>query len=154
MVWLDQICSKFIIPYCVMEKELSYNKGAMGLDMYMMYGDKNAPVDNRTNTDELIYWRKFNALHRWFVDVLQDGVDNCQLTTVSKDDLTRLIADIRRVIAGEIVDELEPRSGCFFGSLEKDDYYTTQMNKALKDFENLLNGFDFENNNLYYASSW
>lgn len=56
-----------------MEKELSYNKGVMGLDMYMMYGDKNAPADNRTSTD-VIYWRKFNALHRWFVDVLQGGL--------------------------------------------------------------------------------
>jgi len=126
----------------------------MGLDMYMMYGDKNAPVGDRTNPDELLYWRKFNALHRWFVDVLQGGVDGCQLTQVTKEDLSRLIGDIRRVLAGETVEELEPRAGCFFGSLEKDEHYTTRMNKALVDFENLSNEFDFENNNLYYASSW
>ncbi len=122
----------------------------------MMYGDKSAPVGDRTNPDELLllYWRKFNALHRWFVDVLQGGVDECQLTQVTKDDLSRLIGDIRRVLAGETVEELEPRAGFFFGSLDKDEYYTSRMNKALVDFEKLLSEFDFENNNLYYASSW
>ena len=34
--------------------------------------------DRITNiTEELGYWRKANQIHRWFVENVQDGVDNC-----------------------------------------------------------------------------
>jgi len=36
------------------------------------------------------YWRKANAIHKWFVDNIQDGKDKCQTTYVSKENLEKL----------------------------------------------------------------
>ena len=36
------------------------------------------------------YWRKANAIHKWFVDNVQDGRDECQTTYVSKENLEKL----------------------------------------------------------------
>jgi hypothetical protein len=30
--------------------------------------------------EDVAYWRKANAIHKWFVDNCQDGVDECQET--------------------------------------------------------------------------
>lgn len=40
---------------------------------------------------EVGYWRKANAIHRWFVDNVQDGVDNCGSYEVSKEQLEELL---------------------------------------------------------------
>ena len=36
----------------------------MGLDMMLVY-----------DGDQIASWRKANAIHKWFVDNVQDGVD-------------------------------------------------------------------------------
>jgi hypothetical protein len=40
--------------------------------------------------EEVAYWRKFNALHGWFVNNLANGVDNCQEIYVSNENLKEL----------------------------------------------------------------
>ena len=37
------------------------------------------------------YWRKANAIHRWFVEKCQNGVDECKSTDVSREQLTQLL---------------------------------------------------------------
>lgn len=37
------------------------------------------------------YWRKANAIHKWFVDNVQNGVDNCEYYEVSKEQLEELL---------------------------------------------------------------
>jgi hypothetical protein len=44
------------------------------------------------------YWRKANAIHRWFVDRVQEGKDECQRSYVSKEQLHSLRADCRKVL--------------------------------------------------------
>lgn len=52
----------------------------MGLDMYL-----------RTDDDEqAAYWRKANAIHAWFVTHVQDGIDECQDSPVTRAQLTEL----------------------------------------------------------------
>lgn len=41
--------------------------------------------------DEVGYWRKANAIHKWFVDNVQNGVDNCEHYEVSKKQLEELL---------------------------------------------------------------
>ena len=43
------------------------------------------------------YWRKFNALHSWFIENLADGVDNCQRIPVEIDDLKKLLGTLKEV---------------------------------------------------------
>ena len=39
---------------------------------------------------EAAYWRKVNAVHRWFVHTVQGGEDDCRLSLVHADDLRAL----------------------------------------------------------------
>lgn len=42
--------------------------------------------------NEFAYWRKFNALHAWFVKNCQNGVDQCQPSRrITKDDFQKLL---------------------------------------------------------------
>lgn len=50
-------------------------------------------------TERAGYWRKANAIHKWFVDNTQDGVDECQTTEVDKEKLSELLALCRTVLA-------------------------------------------------------
>lgn len=49
------------------------------------------------------YWRKANAIHKWFVDNVQDGVDECQETEVDKPKLAELLVLCRKVVETAIV---------------------------------------------------
>lgn len=75
--------------------------------------------------EEVGYWRKFNALHNWFVKNVQNGEDNCQPHYVSKDKMQELIKVLQKVIKDKTKakQELPTTSGFFFGSTEYDEYY-------------------------------
>ncbi len=47
---------------------------------------------------EVMYWRKANQIHKWFVDNVQDGEDDCGRYLVSKTQLTELIKLCERVL--------------------------------------------------------
>lgn len=55
--------------------------------------------------EQVCYWRKANHIHKWFVDNCQEGVDECQKTTVSTGQLKELLETCRKVIE---VAKLEP----------------------------------------------
>lgn len=40
---------------------------------------------------EVAYWRKANQIHKWFVDNVQDGNDDCGTYYVSREDLKKLL---------------------------------------------------------------
>lgn len=44
------------------------------------------------------YWRKANAIHRWFVEKCQDGKDECQETYISAEQLRELVDQCKRVL--------------------------------------------------------
>jgi hypothetical protein len=47
--------------------------------------------------EEVGYWRKFNALHSWFVENTQDGEDKCQESYVGKDQMEELLSTLKQV---------------------------------------------------------
>jgi hypothetical protein len=53
-----------------------------------------------------VYWRKANAIHQWFVDNVQNGVDDCGTYSVSAEDLQRL-ADL----CDEVLSKIEMEDG-------------------------------------------
>lgn len=103
---------------------------------------------------EAAYWRKFNALHNWFVQRVQDGVDECQTSPIDEDTLVDLLDDINAVLNGEVVEDLEPVSGFFFGSTEKDEWYAESMLEAKDTIEMLIKDTDFDKYRLFYRASW
>jgi len=52
------------------------------------------------------YWRKANAIHKWFVDNVQEGVDDCREYWVGREQLTEL-----RDACQEVLDSLELEDG-------------------------------------------
>lgn len=47
--------------------------------------------------EEVAYWRKFNALHNWFVQNCANGVDNCEEVYVPKETLKELLSNLKDV---------------------------------------------------------
>lgn len=101
------------------------------------------------------YWRKANAIHQWFVNNCQNGVDECQETYVGRDDLQKLFDTVSLVLSDhdKANELLPPQSGFFFGSTEIDDYYIQDLEYTKELLEKILsseeNDWDF-----YYRSSW
>ena len=52
------------------------------------------------------YWRKANAIHRWFVDNVQDGYDDCGYYEVTKEQLEELLG-----ICNTIITEIKMKHG-------------------------------------------
>lgn len=49
--------------------------------------------------EEVVYWRKANAIHAWFVRNGADGIDNCQDVEVSREQLQTLLDLVTTVLA-------------------------------------------------------
>lgn len=47
--------------------------------------------------EEVGYWRKANHIHKWFVDNVQDGKDDCGTYEVTDEQLTELLSICKRV---------------------------------------------------------
>lgn len=50
--------------------------------------------------EDVGYWRKANAIHRWFVENVQDGIDDCGCYEVSKEQLEELLETCIKVRDG------------------------------------------------------
>lgn len=111
----------------------------MGLDMYLnrkLYvkrwehnGDDNFTVTVKKKNkkypgvnpdrishivEEAMYWRKANQIHKWFVESVQDGKDDCAEYHVSTDDLIKLRELCKRVIDTAILEDGKMENGYTF----------------------------------------
>ena len=103
--------------------------------------------------EEAGYWRKANAIHKWFVDNCQDGVDDCRDAYVGFDDLQALLDLCRIVIIDKSKAEqlLPSTSGFFFGNTEYDEWYYNDIQNTIEILEKAVEDKDGE---YYYSSSW
>ena len=86
----------------------------MGLDMYLKTNSKKVcKAANKASGSEewqiphgtAIYWRKANQIHRWFVENVQYGEDDCGTYGVEVEKLIELRDTCRKVLdASELVD--------------------------------------------------
>jgi hypothetical protein len=110
--------------------------------------------DRITNiTEELGYWRKANQIHRWFVENVQNGVDNCGEYFVSKADLQSLLDVCLAVkLDHSQAEELLPAgSGFFFGNTDYDEWYYNDIDNTIDILKEALTD---DNASYYYSSSW
>jgi len=111
------------------------------------------PAKIQTIVEEIGYWRKANAIHKWFVDNVQDGVDECQRSYVDSAQLGILLESVERVLADHsLAPELLPtQSGFFFGGTEYDEWYF----KDLEDTKSILTAaLEQQAGDFYYRASW
>lgn len=102
--------------------------------------------------EDVAYWRKANAIHKWFVDNVQDGEDDCNDHYVDIEKLKELIQVCKDVIADHSKAEqlLPVQSGFFFGETEYNEYYFGCLQDTIDMLEPLLE----ESGDFYYRSSW
>lgn len=160
----------------------------MGLDMYLkrkiyyglnykhnnIEGKKtkiviNDEVVDHTDLEEISfqvgYWRKFNALHNYFVENIQEGVDDCKEYWISEEKLKDIINLCQKDI--EYLDTLKlendiyinvddeklnliPKSGFFFGSTEINTWHYEMLKNTINQLTEALS----INGDFYYQSSW
>lgn len=153
----------------------------MGLDMYLrgrryLYGDREDRNIGQEVQDlfpelanrqrewggavvkeieiEAGYWRKANHIHKWFVDHVQDGEDDCRTYPVSREKLTELLELCQRVLGfRHLANELLPtQEGFFFGATSYDDGYYQDIEHTIQVLEDALKlpeSWSFQ-----YYSSW
>lgn len=137
----------------------------------------------KTLFDEVGYWRKANNIHNWFVENIQNGIDECDYYVVQKDDIIQLLDTVNKVIDSlkgkktiskvitngessfsikvyedadlEVAKDLLPtQEGFFFGTTHYTDYYFENLKETKKILTKIVNNFSFDKNYLIYHSSW
>jgi len=159
----------------------------MGLDMYLnaerffggysdpqgrdqmiaVLGDERPPMcvsdASAALSFEVAYWRKANAVHRWFVENVQNGEDDCRKVDVSLDQLRDLVGLCETLLGkrdAELAEEYLPtESGFFYGSTDYDDWYWDCLQLTVDQVKPLLMWFDEDPRraaqwDVSYRSSW
>ena len=148
----------------------------MGLDMYLtaeryLWSSEKLISDEVANllklnldgermrvesiTAEAIYWRKANAIHKWFVENVQGGEDNCQRFYVEREQLTELRNMCAKLCTQrEMAEETLPTAdGFFFGSTEYDEWYWNDIEGTVQGIDKALKTFD-DKWQFHYRASW
>lgn len=132
---------------------------------------KNRPVNINFKRityieEEMGYWRKANAIHKWFVDNVQNGKDDCNDYYVEVEKLKKLRDTIQTILKAKgkkrenlALKLLPPCDGFFFGNTDIDKYYFAD----LEDTVNIINKVESETEEAnendipvewVYQSSW
>jgi len=105
------------------------------------------------------YWRKANAIHKWFCN-LDGGKDECQKIPVSVEQLRELrnlcdLVLLQPAVASEI---LPTQDGFFFGSYDYDEWYMDDMKNTITMIDEILKDVPLDANpwdySFYYQASW
>jgi hypothetical protein len=151
----------------------------MGLDMYLVAKRHISQYDNQDQalSTELMrhfpelaadqsvqevtvrvgYWRKANHIHKWFVDNVQDGEDNCASYYVGREALDELRRRCQQVLDFRhlAVDNLPTAEGFFFGTTDYDEYYFRSVEQTVKIINSALKLLDADKDwDIEYSSSW
>jgi len=151
----------------------------MGLDMYLTAKKYVSQYDNQDQAlstelmrhfpelaeDQSIqevtvrvgYWRKANHIHKWFVDNVQKGTDDCGSYYVDSHQLGELKARCQRVLSFRhlAVEQLPTAEGFFFGGTDYDDFYFSDLEATVKIIDSALKLLDADKGwDIEYQSSW
>lgn len=104
----------------------------------------------------VLYWRKENAIHNWFVKNAQNGVDDCGEYHVLREQLKELAETCQKVLDdnNKAHDLLPTTEGFFFGSTQYDEWYFEGLQKTQSRITNYLRSPRFNDYDFYYQSSW
>lgn len=119
--------------------------------------------------EEVMYWRKANAIHKFFIDTCGGGEDDCSknyyvdLDTL-KDlyDKCKQITEKCKAIAGDnditnknLAEELLPtQSGFFFGETAYDEYYLADIRQTMEVLQPIVESTEDDMGDYYYSASW
>lgn len=109
----------------------------------------------KTIFEQTGYWRKANQVHSWFVEHVQNGIDDCGFYEVSKEQLKDLLSVCKQVLDGVEASELLPtKQGFFFGGSSYDKWYYEDVQATVEIIEKVIATTDFKREIIIYHSSW
>jgi hypothetical protein len=125
-------------------------------DIFGVTGIEDGNYGAQEVTFRVAYWRKANAIHDWFVQNVQGGVDECQEAWVSREQLQELITICEQVLADMSKAEqlLPTRSGFFFGGTDYDEFYKQDLEYTVERLKKILGDPALQKMDFYYQSSW
>lgn len=139
----------------------------MGLDMYLYRkvnggepvikkytGPNEEEISYTVPGEPVAYWRKVNQVHGWFVTNVQDGVDDCQTSDVTRDDLVVLYKLSRQALVDRNPELLPTVEGSFFGSANADEWYWHGLVDTCEMLSKELNDSRYTDAEYIYQSSW
>lgn len=109
-----------------------------------------------------VYWRKANAIHAWFVDNCQGGVDDCGYYPVDPEALAYLRSMCVDALTAYMEEDLTkaqeilgPRAGFFFGPAEIDEWWADNTANTIAELERVIQlGVEVGGVHFSYHSSW
>jgi hypothetical protein len=129
-------------------------------EVVVTQGGKPHPTIDPKKIKEIVqevgYWRKANHIHRWFVDNVQIGQDDCREYKVEVEQLRDLLNVCEDVLKDRSKAEqlLPTTSGFFFGGTEYDDYYFEQVQNTCDILMSIFSAEDYDTQEYAYQSSW
>jgi len=100
------------------------------------------------------YWRKANQIHKWFVDNVQGGEDNCGEYYVSHEKLKSLLDLVNKALAERDPNLLPPQAGFFFGGTDIDEWYWQDLKNTKAKLDRVFALPEMSKLSFYYTSSW
>ena len=138
--------------YLHAERFIWYNEGELAKQVAGVFPELKEREVKKVIV-EAMYWRKANAIHKWFVDVVQEGTDDCGEYYVSREQLGELRDLVKKVLETRDASQLPPQAGFFFGSTDVDEWYWEDMKQTAEGLDKVLEEFP-ENWDFKYHSSW
>ena len=106
---------------------------------------------------DVAYFRKVNFLLPYF-----NYEENCSEIVIDKCEVEELVDDCKRVLAAKdtdeaesVADELLPtEAGFFFGNTDYDEWYFNDVREVADKLTEILDTFDFDENELVMSCWW
>ena len=103
--------------------------------------------------EEIMYWRKVNSIHKWFVDNCQETFTDSREHEVTIEQLDTLATICEKVIRDKNPQLLPSQDGFYFGSTDYDDWYWEHIKETAKILrEEIKNNQENYPVYIYYAS--
>ena len=83
------------------------------------YRNSEPEYDNDMYGKELMYWRKANQIHNWFVQNCQNGVDDCGRYVITVNDLMKLKELCKKILT--MTEKRKEMRYTSFGAKEKEE---------------------------------
>jgi len=118
--------------------------------------DTEMPVDGSLAVSVTVAtWRKANQVHKWFVDTIQNGVDDCGTYYLELEQLEPLRALCQKALDQPALAStlLPTQSGFFFGSYEYDEWYWEDIKGTIAQLDWVIDTHT-EYQGYEYSSSW
>nr|DAF55307.1 MAG TPA: hypothetical protein [Siphoviridae sp. ctZHD14] len=144
----------------------------MGLDMFLKTSDKdlaermyylNVKHGRVKDCDfeyesamrgEICYWRKQSSIHNFFVEQIQNGVDDCGIYDVDLGTLKDLYNRVKKVLETGDDSDLPTVDGFFFNVSDNGSWIRNGLEYTKGFLEDLLNEIIEVNGYIYYKRNY